>query len=260
MRRSRTSTDTLTPSLSSWAKFQRASRSLLLTAALLVFAGAGAANAQGLRVAWDHCGDAGSANKTFPCSTSSGSDTVVISFFSPYNLPKFRQAGIFMHVCFAANVVPDWWQVVLGEGSCRLGALTAVAPSLSDNCSSIWDPGSGPIQSVSLIGGTTLNGFRFYVDVAAADTSRAPNLVAGQEFELARLVLDHTRSAGPGACVGCSIGASIGADFVWFSQTDGQAVGTSGGAYVTWQDASLICRAITPVKNRTWGQLKSMYR
>src|SRR5690349_18532034 len=114
MRRTRISTDTSLPSLPSLATFQRLARHPLLAAAILVLAGAGAARAQGLRVTWAHCGGGGSTNMTFSCATNSGSDTLVVSFFSTYDLAKVRRAGIFMHLCLATGGVPNWWQVVPG--------------------------------------------------------------------------------------------------------------------------------------------------
>lgn len=240
--------------LSAWRLLDGSSPCLLLIAAFLVLAGAGAANAQEVRVAWDQCADAGSANKVFSCSTNTGSEALVISCLSPF--PKLGRADISMHVCFSTDGVPDWWQL-FGAGSCRQGALTVVAPTLPDNCSSIWNPSAGSIQSVGLMPGTTLNGFRFLVSATGTEAS---GLVAGQQYAVAKLVLDHAASAGSGACAGCTTGASIGIDFAWFYATDGQAVGTSLGSHVTWQDASLVCVAVTPVRNQTWGHLKSLYR
>jgi hypothetical protein len=40
--------------------------------------------------------------------------------------------------------------------------------------------------------GTVLNGLNFVVSVSVGDSALARDIVAGQEFELARLVLDHS--------------------------------------------------------------------
>jgi hypothetical protein len=104
------------------------------------------------------------------------------------------------------------------------------------------------------------NRLLFQVSIVAADSTRAPNVVAGQEVELVRFVLDHTRTAGAGACTGCSTPAVLGADAIWLYSTDGRNIGSAGGTHVTWQDPSVSCRAAVPVSSRTWGQLKSLYR
>jgi hypothetical protein len=49
-------------------------------------------------------------------------------------------------------------------------------------------------------------------------------------------------------------------DFVWFFSTDGAGLGTSTGSSVTWQVPTTSCSAITPVRGRTWGWIKSLYR
>ena len=242
-----------------WSQELNVGRGLVLAAVAMLLAGAGAAHAQGLRLAWDRCGDAGTTNKTFSCNTDAGSDTLVVSILPTFSIPKFGHADLRMSVCFAANQIPDWWQV-FADGSCRVGALTTVAPSLNDNCPPAWDPSTGSLQSVAFAAGSTLYGFLMYVDVAAADTSKALDLVAGHEVGLVRLVLAHTRSAGTGACAGCNLGAGIAVYFAWLYSTNGDGIGYSAGSYATWQDGSLVCRAVTPVKNRTWGSLKSLYR
>jgi hypothetical protein len=221
--------------------------------------GFGRAGASELRLSWDRCGSEGVNNKAFACGTNAGTDTLVVSYISNNNFPKLAHADIFMFVCFRQFILPDWWRV-LGAGSCRLGALTATAAGPSASCTAIWDPLSGSTQQIHLNGGTTLNGFVFVVSVTAGDSARARDIVVGQELEFTRLVLDHTRTTGPGACTGCSIGADVGANFVWLYSTDGHNLGTSGGSYVTWQDATTACQAISPVLNRTWGAVKSLYR
>ena len=218
------------------------------------------ADASQLRGAWDACGDAGVTEKAFTCDTNAGTDTLVVSLVATQDFPKLAHADIFMYVCFGNfGAVPDWWQL-MDAGGCRYGALTATAASPRGNCSPIWDPRGGAGQEVTKVPFTVLNGFLFVLSVSVGDSTLARDIVAGQEFELARLVLDHTRTAGAGACQGCMVGANIGTQFVWLYSTDGSNLGMSSGAYVSWQDAALRCRAVTDVTRRTWGEIKSLYR
>jgi len=246
-----------TPSRSAIRRFSRGRVLAILAAGLL--AGLDRADASGLIVSWDRCGDGRVANRAFTCDTNVGTDTLVVSFLAPFNFPKLAHADIFLYVCFQGFKLPDWWRV-LGAGGCRSGALTVTAVSPGAGCTPIWDPVGGSTQTVFETGHTILNGFEFMASVSVGDSARARDIVAGQEFELTRLVLGHTRTTGPGACQGCAIGAVVGADFVWLYTTDGHNVGTSGESYVTWQDTTTVCRAISPVRNRTWGSIKSQYR
>ena len=214
----------------------------------------------GLRIAWDHCGDAGASTRSFACNSNAGSDVLVISFLSSFPMQKLAYALVTVDVCFPSNGLPAWWQV-LGVGSCRLGSLTVTGTTVSDGCDQAWDPITGSTQTILRVtSGDVLNGLEFVVRVTAADTTKALDVIAGQEVALFRLVLDHARTIGTGACSGCAMAADIRPEYVWFYNTGGGNVGTGGSAYVTWQDPSTFCLLAVPVRNSTWGQVKSLYR
>jgi len=213
----------------------------------------------GLRIAWDHCGDAGASTKSFACSSNAGSDVLVISFLPSSPIPKLAHADVWVNVCFASNGLPAWWQV-LGVSSCRLGSLTITGTSPSDGCEQAWDPSSGSTQTILGVTSNVRNGFEFVVRVTAADTTKARDLIAGQEVALFRVVLDHAGTVGAGACTGCTIAADVRADYVWLYNTDGGNVGTGSSSWVTWQDPSMYCQSVVPVRNSTWGRVKSLYR
>jgi hypothetical protein len=207
----------------------------------------------GLFTAWDGCGDGKVFNKTFACNTNVGAETLVVSFHDNYNFPRVAHADISVNVCFRQfNVVPDWWQ--LGTGGCRLGALTLTAASPGAGCAPLWDPAGSSTQLMGPVRGHLVNGFDFQVSVTVSDSAQAPDIVAGQEYQLFRLILDHSRTTGSGACAECLTAAGIGADYVWFHSTDGDNWGQGSVAHATWQDETLFCFAQSPVQNRTWAR------
>jgi len=213
----------------------------------------------GLFTAWDGCDDGKVLNKTFACNTNVGAETLVVSFQDIYNFPRVVHADISVNVCFREfHVVPDWWQ--LGTGGCRLGALTLAPTSPGAGCTPLWNPAGISTQLKGPAQGNLVNGFNFTVSVFVSDSARAPDIVAGEEYQLFRLVLDHSRTAGSGACGGCLTAAGIGADWVWFYSTDGANWGQGSVTHATWQDATLFCYAKSPVQNRTWGSIKTLYR
>ncbi len=212
-----------------------------------------------LILSWDDCGAGRGTHRTFACDNNAGADTLVVSFVPNFNFPSLAEARISGFVCFRDNTPPDWWQV-LGAGSCRLGGLAGATVSPQGGCEPAWDAEGGSTVTLTRIPYTTLNGFTFGLSVTVGDSARARDLVIGHEYALARLVLDHSQTTGPGACAGCSRGAEIAIDFVWFFTTDGRNLGESSGDYVTWQDPTITCLAVVPVVNRTWGSIKSLYR
>ncbi len=235
---------------------RRTAAALLIAALLACFARPAGAD---LVISWDDCGAGRGTTRAFACDGNAGADTLVFSLVPDFNFPSLARADISGYVCVRDITLPDWWQV-LGAGSCRLGGLTAAAVSPQGGCESAWDPEGGAAMRLNRVPRTTWYGFVFVLSVSVGDSSRARNLVFGHEYALARLVLDHSRTTGPGACAGCSLGADIGTDFIWMYTTDGRNLGYSSGTYVTWQDPTLRCWAVVPVVNRTWGAIKSLYR
>lgn len=214
-----------------------------------------------LRVSWDRCGPASVSHRDFACATNTGTDTLSISLVPDFNFPQLARASIAVGICFNEHIYPDWWHV-LRPGDCRLGSLIALPVAPTGGCASAWDPDGG--SSVHIIAGpskTILNGTAFRLDVLVGDSTRARDLVAGEEYELARLVIDHAGTVGNGACVGCEIGADIVGEYVWLYTTDGRGSGSGVRARpATWQDPQMICSTVSPVRQTTWGRLKSVYR
>jgi hypothetical protein len=233
---------------------------LLLVLASGLLAAPRPARASELSLSWDRCSAAGVSNKAFICNTNAGADTLVVSYAPPFSLSKVAYAEVYIGVCFQDSSVPPWWQVLSAAG-CRSGALTIERAGSGSGCSPIWSPDASVTTQIVPGFGTPSNGFRFVPTVTLLDTALARDFVVGQKYELLRLAVGHSKSVGAGACTGCAIGAKFELVYVRVFNTTGGGWGEGAfSSTVTWQEPSTECQLITPVKNRTWGQLKSLYR
>ena len=91
------------------------------------------------------------------------------------------------------------------------------------------------------------------------DTPMVPNL----ESHIAALVIGHAKSLGPGACAGCATPACLILRSVEFLDSNHPYPISmpipDATSMLAWQGTVAHCIA-TPVRNRTWGSIKSLYR
>ena len=94
------------------------------------------------------------------------------------------------------------------------------------------------------------------------------SLQAGVESTTPRTSGSHwLEGSGVGSCAGCLRGACLVLNSVQLGRLPGASptlvtvVPTSGGTpgIATWQNGHAECAAV-PVRNRTWGAIKSLYR
>ena len=149
----------------------------------------------GLR--WGAC--EGYSNRSFACDASSGAEVLVASFSPPAGLDVVTGVSAFVRVSSASGTVPAWWQ--LSNGGCRFGAITLSA-DLSD-VSDCEDPWSGQAMG-GLVGFMSdSQGLQFQVAVAVPQ-SAARQAGAGRSYAAFKLLVNHKRSSGAGACDGCN--------------------------------------------------------
>lgn len=91
------------------------------------------------------------------------------------------------------------------------------------------------------------------------------DLQADTEYFSFNLVIDHAKTVGAGACGGCA--GSVCLLFQTINITTpvlannifiGNAT-TPGSNMAHWQGTGADCNLV-PVKNRTWGEVKALYR
>lgn len=235
-----------------------------LIALLLVPVLASGARAAGANLSWDDCGRAGKTDLAASCVETPVPYVLVGSVVPPPGMVQVVGFQAIIDIQTEGEALPSWWE--MGQG-CRSGKLT-----------STWDFTSGPYACSDLWEGQALGGM-LYVEgepgrnrarlklIAAVQMSYARSMNPGTEYYLFKIQI---QKSGTNACAGCRTPACIQLTEVRLTQQepldDAFIRERADLNHVTWQggisspDGDLpACRA-DAVQNRTWGQIKSIYR
>ena len=214
----------------------------------------------GLNLGWEACGPAGQTMRTFACDRNDGTNTLVGSVVPPFTFDRTIGIDAGVIVGFPNGPVPSW-RLMVNPGSCRHSSLTVNFQPTDAACRDYWSAVGGASGSISFWPGDPgSNGI--IVDVhASVDTARAGTIYSGIEYFLFNLVLDNALTVGASSCEGCGQPTVITFRSVWIDYQGGRlGFGYPSRRYaVTWQSSIDICHAV-PVQNRTWGELKALYR
>ena len=242
-------------------------KALLICGVLVAFAAP--AMAGGLNFAWGlGCWPENPvSNAAFACNTNGGSDAATGSFTVSNNQPEFVGIEAVIDLQAASPTLPAWWQF-FNPGSCRQSSLSASADFLGSPNTSCTDPwtglGAGGIAAYQTIATSPAvpnglpNAARIKIAFALADPSP---LTAGTEYYGLRIVINHAKTVGTGACAGCSTPVCLALNSIKSAQRTGPSELVSAplaNQTLSYQNA-LSCLA-TPASNHTWGQIKSLYR
>src|SRR5262245_30455480 len=245
-------------------------RHLLVSLVLLL---APAAHASTVNLRWDSCwGDGGAQNRSFACDTNTGSQSIVGSFVPFAAVHGVVRVDFSVQIQFATPTVPSWW-MFKNPGSCRQASLSvrALPPLAAAQCID-WASSAalGVIASYNI--STFTPNLVLLTGASVVSTEAAADVVAGQEYFAFQLRIDNLKTVGPGACGGCNTGACIYLRSVQLHSADGSnnpflGIGIAPGDQVSdaralWQPANAApaCGFPVPASNRTWGELKALYR
>jgi hypothetical protein len=265
---------------------RRALACLLTATALMAAASLAHAN-PGIAMRWDQCyGDGGVSNKNFACDTNNGSETLVVSFKPPTDLDQVSGNEIQLYLQAPGSALPSWWQFK-NLGSCRTTSLS-LNSNASANAVACLDEFAG--NATTGIGGyNTAFGSASTVRLDIAEAVPATvlaTLSANQEYFALNIVIDHRKTVGAGACSGCVTPMCLVLSHVYLTRVNNlpniQLTDLLGpnSQTVGWQGASPVvafspgcndflclpywyvqsCSLPTPVRNQTWGAIKSLYR
>ena len=225
------------------------------------------AGAGGINLTWgDGCwADNPQTVQTFACDTNTGTFSMTASF-SPNVNQAITSFTTRVDLQTDAAALPDWWQIC-SQGGCRTGSLTATAivNPPGGNCVYAW-PGGQP--DVFVTWGTalwcssgTLPPNRAQARGDFGGTASAV-LHPGTEYYGFRLTIDAQKTTGAGACGGCSVPATIVLNEIrLFGGVTVDPVTTPlSNTCLRWQAAGTTPCSATPVRNATWGAIKSFYR
>lgn len=243
---------------------------LILALAVLCVAGVAPATAQttGINLRWTDCSTAGADNMAFACDVNTGAPfTLVGTFVPPSGVNQFVGFEAVVDVGSNSDPIGDWWRVQ--PGGCRAGAALAS-----------FDFTIGPFTCTDPFGGQAFGGLDFTPQptgttlpapltnkgrfkVAAAVAPPGIVLTGGTEYYAFLLRLLRTNTL---TCTGgCAEAACIRLNSILVAQPAGvgnfflTAPPAGGDQDVTWQGAGADCAAV-PVQNRTWGEVKHLYR
>lgn len=191
---------------------------------------------------------------------------MVGSYLAPAGTQDVVAIAGYVDLINTTPALENWWK--FGTGNCRPGAFSASTDFTGGPFTCIdFFQGQATTLSNSAIDGAGRGPNTVRLRVLAAIVT-GDTLMTGQEYYGFKMNISNTLSTGAGACSGCLTPTCIVLNEITVEQPavfnqdfvlTGAPVG--GRDYITWQGSSAIASCATvPVRNRTWGQIKGMYR
>ncbi len=236
-----------------------------MVAATLLLALPAAAQGE-LSLRWSGCDENGTPNIVPECQFNIGERRLVMSIAPGADVADVVGWRLVLDYVSDVSPLPDWWQVQ--PGGCRQGQIAAAMPTgFEGDCADVWSAtGSAVAQSYLYprTGGDASQ-LRIIVGVGVPDAN-AFTLQAGQNYLAGILSLFFARTT-TGECPGCETPVCFvfnSAEIVLRASAAGPPPGPfvtpspAIGNSCTWGSGS-SCLAV-PVRGRTWGQIKALYR
>lgn len=219
----------------------------------------------GLNLFWGDCSPLGFTSATFACNTNTGAPlTMFVSVYPGSELPQFVGVEVTIYSIVNGTTLPSWWQ--MGTGQCRDGAMTANAEPSSYGlvqCDPIWGA-QAPVTAFVVESLPVAWGFRFRFAAAIPEPNPITAELARQELMVGAVRISKVKSTGAGACAGCELGACFMHPQVRLVQPSGVGdlwityPANSGWVQVNGGNGAYNC--YIPARNRTWGEIKALYR
>jgi len=216
---------------------------------------------------WGACAPAGSADRVATCAGNIGEAQMMLSLAPQADVSQAVGWTLVVDLVVDTDPVPPWWQ--LQPGGCRDGQLHLAAPTgLEGDCLDVWSAnGAALIQGVLYPrpGGDTRQ-LRIVVSVALPAPD-AVTLLAGQRYLASTIGIRFGMTTGTDVCAGCLTPACLVFNSAEIQRLPGApdpqplpfvTPESGSGNQVTWNSGSSC--SIVPVRARTWGQIKALYR
>jgi len=247
-------------------------RFLLLAGAMMVVASVAHA-AAGVNLNWSTSGcysEDPTTNKTFACTSNSGSNTMTASFSPSADQPNFVGVEGLIDLQTDGVSLPAWWEFF--TGGCRPTSLSTSADFATATQTTCVDPWQGQAGGGLTAYKTMANftgvpevftAYGARIKVAYAVAIESP-LTAGTEYYAYKVTITNTKTVGTGSCAGCSTGATLVLNQIRSAESQPPntfeiLTDAIANNCVTWQTSGRTC-AVVPAHNRSWGQIKSLYR
>lgn len=236
-------------------------RLLSLTAVLMLAANAAFA-AAGINLSWTSCGALGTSTKTFACAANTGSDVMVASYVAPSGTTGITGMEAVIDIQSSTPTMPDWW-LFKNAGTCRQTALSSLPAGASCDGDYWAGQASGGISAYITPYLSATNRARLLI-IYAVPSNLAGPVDADVEYFAFTTTITHAKSVGTGSCAGCETPMCIVLNEIKLTQGVGIGdfrIGTAAANnIITFQGESPSNCLTVPVKNRTWGAVKSLYR
>jgi hypothetical protein len=242
-------------------------KAIILTGLLLAVSVSLAA-AQGMNLSTTDCGTFGAAGVNNPCTSSSGAAILMVgSAIPPAGMDHVVGVEAYIDVQTSQAALSPWWVL----DGCRAGALTFNFDFTANdppNCNDFWAGGASGGGGISPVH-TGPN--RFQIKLVCATPGEAP-IDGGMEHYLFKASISRAKTTGTGSCAGCADAACFVLNRLLVVQPAGVGdaeltlpitrnyVTYNGGVVAGGPNGGSGCPGATPSQNRTWGQVKSLYR
>lgn len=220
-------------------------------------------------MAWDDCQiSPGSVNNNeFTCSTNQGGTSLYCAFSVAQPIDQIVGLEIVVDLQHSLSSLPDYWR--LGPSpDCRHDMLTAnLIFSAANECK---DPGFGGALVQDYLVGEP-RGLQSQARIKAVAYAPSPGTVTVSNdttYHAVRLVFSYDLSQGAASCPGCFQSACLVLNSILVRRTEGAfggditltAPGPGNANWVYWRGKVGATCAQVPVRNMTWGMVKSLYR
>lgn len=235
---------------------------LCLVGAILVVA-APSAHAQ-IDLAWNNCFGVGNASdvKTYACDGSlDGIYQYLVPTLTPtFDIP-FRSMDAILEFRSPSGTLPDYWRI-WGTG-CRPGVFSAAGTVAgvgnTTDCPYVYGSLSVFMASDGVPGGAGPDFIRMQF---GATSGSLVTLQAGKTYRAGVVRIDPVLDP---ACTGCAEDVcvrlvSINLDPIQYPGTAVTLTTPLHRNYVSWQGPPGLCAGATPLRDRTWGSVKALYR
>jgi len=201
----------------------------------------------------------------FACDTNVGSASMTASFAVDRSTHAFDLSAK-LDIQSDSPQLPDWWQFANPLG-CRAGSLSASVAfgQAPGGCRVLWP---GPVQLSYYWVTAAYPGP--YPPVSGSSRARSEvafhpipdgspmNLLAATEYYAFTMTFDFARTAELRQCTGCTVPLTIVLNDLWVFPY--HLTTPLANACLRWQADGVTPCSATPIHNRTWGALKSLYR
>jgi hypothetical protein len=222
----------------------------------------------GINLSWNDCGAFGSVSTPLLCTTNTGRITMMLSATPTGPIPQACGEESVIDLQTSGAVLSPWWDMRAG-GGCRPTSCFASFDFTSfSNCNDPWlGQALGGLDYADALSSLSFGPNRARIrTVSAVPTASAFALAAGTEYYVASVSFNMLKTVG-GTCPGCTDDATLSLSQIRIDQV----LGAPGGDFVLRDADNGICIrtnsppsagqcSALPTSNRTWGQLKSLYR